>query len=169
MLCALILYVSGVTYSLTSTPSDRFFKNFFTAILLTLRVFSRNQLSGNHQRNIFLYSVLMSDVRYEPELYVTLPTRIQRFQFELYTQRNIEVGLTNILWGSLITIKYDLDFWRIFFKWNTEVFRNFSLYIFSIFSTTYTHYPVNLKNTRLHMKILLTIFLWIIHMRSQLK
>ena len=29
MLCALIVFVNGVTYSLTSIPNDRFFENFF--------------------------------------------------------------------------------------------------------------------------------------------
>ena len=34
MLYALILYVSGETYSLTSTPNDRFLRNFYIACLL---------------------------------------------------------------------------------------------------------------------------------------
>ena len=33
MLCALILYVNGRTYSLTSTPNDRFLRNFFIKTL----------------------------------------------------------------------------------------------------------------------------------------
>ena len=37
----LILYVSGGIYSLTSTPKDRFLRNFFMASLLTLSVFAR--------------------------------------------------------------------------------------------------------------------------------
>ena len=41
---ALILYVSGGTYSLTSTPNDKFLRNFFMADLFTLRVFARNLL-----------------------------------------------------------------------------------------------------------------------------
>ena len=55
MLCALILYISGGTYSLKSTPNDRFEK-FFMAILFTLRVFARNLLRGNRRRNIFRIS-----------------------------------------------------------------------------------------------------------------
>ena len=31
MLCVLILYISGGTYSLKSTPNDRFFEKLFTA------------------------------------------------------------------------------------------------------------------------------------------
>ena len=42
MLCASILYVSAETYSLTSTPNDRFFEKLFMAGLFTLRVFARN-------------------------------------------------------------------------------------------------------------------------------
>ena len=53
MLCRLILYVSGGTYSLTSTPNDRFLRNFFMAGLFTLRVFARTLLRGSRQRNIF--------------------------------------------------------------------------------------------------------------------
>ena len=53
MLCALILYVRGGTYSLTSTPNDRFLRNFFMAGLFTLRVFARNLLRGSRRRNIF--------------------------------------------------------------------------------------------------------------------
>ena len=53
MLCALILYVSDETYSLTSTPNDRFLGNFFMAGLFTLRVFARNLLKGYRRRNTF--------------------------------------------------------------------------------------------------------------------
>ena len=53
MLFALILYVSGWTYSLTSTPKDRFLRNFLMAALFTLRVFARNLLRGNRRRNTF--------------------------------------------------------------------------------------------------------------------
>ena len=38
MLCVLILYISGGTYSLRSIPNDRFLRNFIMAILLTRRV-----------------------------------------------------------------------------------------------------------------------------------
>ena len=55
MLCALILYVSGGAYSLTSTPKDSFLRNFFMAVLLALRVFARNLLRESRRRNIFLY------------------------------------------------------------------------------------------------------------------
>ena len=53
MLCVLILYISGGTYSLKSTPNDRFFEKLFMAILFTLRNFARNLLRGNRRRNIF--------------------------------------------------------------------------------------------------------------------
>ena len=38
----LILYISGGTYSLKSTPNDRFFEKLFIAILFTLRDLARN-------------------------------------------------------------------------------------------------------------------------------
>ena len=56
MLCVLILYISGRTYSLKSTPNDRFFEKLFTAILFTLRIFARNLMIGNRRRNTFRIS-----------------------------------------------------------------------------------------------------------------
>ena len=50
-----ILYLSGGTYSLTSTPKDIFLRNFPMASLFTLRVFARNPLRGNHRRYIFFF------------------------------------------------------------------------------------------------------------------
>ena len=65
MLCALILYVSGQTYSLTSTPNDRFLRNFFMAGLFHLRVFARNLLKASCRRNIFHISFLMTELGFE--------------------------------------------------------------------------------------------------------
>ena len=62
MLSALIVYVSGWTYSLTSTPDDRFLRNFVMACLFTLRVFARNLLRGDRRRNTFHISFLMTDL-----------------------------------------------------------------------------------------------------------
>ena len=53
MSCALILYVSGGLYSLTSTPNVRFLRSFSLQVLFTVRVFGRNLLRGNCRRNIF--------------------------------------------------------------------------------------------------------------------
>ena len=78
ILCALILYVNGETYCLTSTPNDRFLRNFFMAGLFTLRVFARNLLRGNRRRNIFHISFLMSFLGIEPWLLrlISLTTRL---------------------------------------------------------------------------------------------
>ena len=43
MLCALILYISGGTYSLKSTPNERFFEKLFMALHTTFRVFARSR------------------------------------------------------------------------------------------------------------------------------
>ena len=69
MLCVLIL---EVTYSVESTPNDRFFKKLFRgSFIYSQRVFARNLLIGNRRRNIFFsYFVLMSDMEYEPGFYV---------------------------------------------------------------------------------------------------
>ena len=56
MLCVLILYMSGWTYNLKSTPNDRFLWSFFMAILFKLKVFVRSLLRGNRRRNIFIFS-----------------------------------------------------------------------------------------------------------------
>ena len=59
--------VCVTVYSLTSTPNDRFLRNFFMTGLFTLRVFARNLLSGNRRRNIvFSWFLLMPDLGYEP-------------------------------------------------------------------------------------------------------
>ena len=63
MLCVLIVYINGETYSLKSTPNDRFSEKLFMAILFTIRVFARNL-------KYFLYFILMSALRLEPWLYV---------------------------------------------------------------------------------------------------
>ena len=54
-LCVLILYRSGGTYSLKSTPNERFFAKLFMAILFTLRVFSRNLLRGIAEEILFVF------------------------------------------------------------------------------------------------------------------
>ena len=69
ILCALILYMNGGTYSLMSTLNDRFFEDLFMAILFTLRLYVRNLVKGNCGKNIYFF-VLMYDLRFEPEPYV---------------------------------------------------------------------------------------------------
>ena len=47
-------YLLSGTYSLKSTPNDRFFEKLFMAVLIkTLRVFARNLLRGNRRKNTF--------------------------------------------------------------------------------------------------------------------
>ena len=53
--------MSGGTYSLTSTPNDRFLRNFFMAGLFTLRVIARNLLGGSRRRNIFFFIFRFDD------------------------------------------------------------------------------------------------------------
>ena len=53
MLCVLILYISDGTYSLKSTPNDRFLEKLFMAILFTFRVFARNLLRKEIAVEIF--------------------------------------------------------------------------------------------------------------------
>ena len=59
MLCVLILYISGGTYSLKVDSERQIFEKLFMAILFTLRVFARKLLRGNRQRNIFHIFVLL--------------------------------------------------------------------------------------------------------------
>ena len=51
MLSVLICCMSGGTYSLKSTPNDRFLRSFSRQLLFTLRAFARNLLRGNRRRN----------------------------------------------------------------------------------------------------------------------
>ena len=55
MLCVLILYINGGTYSLKSIPNDRFFGKLSIAILFTLRVLAKNLLRGNHLKKLFVF------------------------------------------------------------------------------------------------------------------
>ena len=52
MLSVLILYMTGGTYSLKSTPNDRFYGKLFSAIFL---ISVKTLLTGSHRRNIFSY------------------------------------------------------------------------------------------------------------------
>ena len=53
MLCVLILYRSGGTYSLKSILNDRFLRKFSRQFYFTLRVFAKSLLRGNRWRNTF--------------------------------------------------------------------------------------------------------------------
>ena len=55
MLCVLLLYMIGETYNLKSISNDRFLRNFFMAMLFTLRVFAR-KLRENCRRNISFHN-----------------------------------------------------------------------------------------------------------------
>ena len=90
MLYALILYVSGGTYRLTSTLNDRFLRNFSMAGLFTLRIIARNLLRGSRRRNIFHISFLMTALGYEPRLLPnTLYTRPCRLQITFLHFKNV--------------------------------------------------------------------------------
>ena len=69
------------------------------------------------------------------------------FKFELYTQRKVTIGFTNIQWDSLITMRNNFNLWK-----NICQVRNIFHYI----------YILHLK-IRLHLEILRTIFFWVIH------
>ena len=69
IVCVLILYKSGRTYSLKSTPSDRLFEKLFKAILFTLQSFCRKSAERKSPKKYFWYFVLMSGLRVEPWFY----------------------------------------------------------------------------------------------------
>ena len=97
--------MSGGTYSLTSTPTTDFSRNFFMAGLFTLRVFARNLLRGNRRRNIFIsYFVLIPDLTHYlldygdfifDNIYANQSNRFikkvdyNNAQFEIYERTNI--------------------------------------------------------------------------------
>ena len=74
MLCVLIfLYIRGGTYSLKSTPNEKFSEKLFMAILFTLSVFAR----GNRRRNNFRIS------------FWCLPTRPRRLHVKMLMRQQI--------------------------------------------------------------------------------
>ena len=84
----IIYNLIGGTYSLKSTPNDRFFEKLFIANLFTLTIFAKYLLSSNHRRNIFCILILMSGLGHEPWLYVLeaniLLNRLQRLHNTTY-------------------------------------------------------------------------------------
>ena len=57
MLCVSILYISDGTYSLKSTPNDRFFEKLFLAIFIHSQSFCQKSAErGNCRRNTFRIS-----------------------------------------------------------------------------------------------------------------
>ena len=104
--CVLILYVSGGTYSLTSTTNDRFLTNFliiglhdkflrnFTHVRFTYSL-SFCQISAERKslKKYFLYFVLMSGLEFESW---------QRLVLQLYTLHHIFCFPVFILYFNLI-------------------------------------------------------------------
>ena len=128
MLCVLILYVSGGTYSLKSTPNDRFFEKLFMPMLFTLRVFARNLLRGNRRRNTFRISFWCLAWDTNPGFSSnnnTLPTRPRRLHTNYFTKMadNFKVVFLidpTILWQEFMmhhaiaieeNNKHDLHIW----------------------------------------------------------
>ena len=59
MLCVLILYISGGTHSLKSTPNDRFFEKLFMAIFIYSLSFFQKSSERKSPKKYFSYFVLM--------------------------------------------------------------------------------------------------------------
>ena len=55
MLCALILFVIGGTYSLTSTPNDRFLRNFLMAVFIYSQSFCQKSAERKSPDKYFSY------------------------------------------------------------------------------------------------------------------
>ena len=70
MLYVLILYISGRTYSLKSTPNDRFFEKLFMAVLIHYQSFCQKSAERKSSKNYYSYFVLMSGLELESWLYV---------------------------------------------------------------------------------------------------
>ena len=68
MSCASILYVSGGTYTQTSTPNDKFLRNYFHATFIYSQ--SLCQKPAERKSPNFSYFILISDLKYEPGIYV---------------------------------------------------------------------------------------------------
>ena len=70
MLSVLILYISGGTYSLNSTPNDKFFEKLFMAILFHAQSFCQKSIERKSPKKYFSYFVLMSRLGLKPWLFV---------------------------------------------------------------------------------------------------
>ena len=64
----LILYISGGTYCLKSTPNDRFFGKLFIAIFIYFQSFCQKSAERKSTKKYFSYFVLISDLGLEPWL-----------------------------------------------------------------------------------------------------
>ena len=84
MLCALILCKSGPTYSLKSTPIDRFLRSFSWQFYLLLRVFAKNLLRGSRRRSIFIFSLEFLAWGLNSGLTSNKPTRLIRQHTSYY-------------------------------------------------------------------------------------
>ena len=120
MLCVLILYISGETYSLKSTTNDKFFEKLFTAILFTLRVFTRNLLRGNRWRNTFRISFWCLAWDLNPGFSSNKPThylldhgdfRVFTDSLQLRTIRNLQQTDTTTIRTNRFVYKDYIRFW----------------------------------------------------------
>ena len=71
MLCVLILYICGRTYSLKSTPKDRFFEKLFMAIYIYSQRFCQKSAERKSPKNTFVF---MSGLRLNPGFSSNKPT-----------------------------------------------------------------------------------------------
>ena len=78
--------------------------------------------------------------------------------FNAHRKKNITVGFTNIQWNSLITMGIVLHLWKHICQVKYTVLMHLALNIFFVYS------PLH----RLPLKMLLTIFLWVIQCLSQI-
>ena len=80
MLCALILYVSGGTYSLTSTPNNRFLRNLFTLS----EIYKHTYIIGHYIPSVMIID-LASHTTYV--LCVNFMHKWQDLQFKVDSER----------------------------------------------------------------------------------
>ena len=70
MLCALIVYMRGGTYSLKATPNDRFLRRFFMAIFLLSEFLLDICSEEAAAKKYFHLFVLMSNLGFELGFYI---------------------------------------------------------------------------------------------------
>ena len=104
----IIIQFPDKTYSLRSTPNDRFFEKLFMAILFTLRVFVRNLLRRNRRRNTFRISFWCLAWDTNPDFSSNKPTHypLEHGNFKLkYSWFKLEKGQHNICHFQILTVK----------------------------------------------------------------
>ena len=142
MFCALILYVSGETYSLTSTPNDRFFlRNFLMAGFIYSSSFCQKSTERKWPKKYFLFHISFWCLTWDPNAAFTYnkPTHylLDNGHLILYIYVRL-ISRKNLFWFKLWKrLHLSLNFKKYFFIFQTIKKYYFSNSSFNIKRSTF--------------------------------